>query len=136
MRHAAAYLRISHNGNPYEGNPHWAFGFGRDGALIGEVIRGHTRYDIEEQLAESDVAMLFDAADAMSSQFPPVEQHVGHHFDDVCIQCRVLDKIIYRYVVPPREQQRPPAVQFLAVLARVIAKRAASPARAADGVGG
>ena len=122
MRRAAVYLRISHNGNPYEGNPHWAFGLGRDGALIGEVIRGHMRYDIGERLAESDVTMLFDAADAMSSRFPPVDQHVGHHFDDVCIQCRVPERILYRYVVPPSEQQRPPAVEFLAVLARSVAK--------------
>ena len=123
MRHPAVYLRISHNGNPYEGNPHWTFGLGRDGALIGEVIRGHTRYDIEERLAESDVAMLFDAADAMSSQYPPGEQHVGYHLDEVCIQGRAVDKILYRYIVPPGEQQqRPPAVQFFSVLARMVAK--------------
>jgi len=117
---SATVLRISHNGNVFVNNPHWTLGIGLDGKVIGEVLRYHTRYAVSEQLTGPEVQFIFQTADAMSRQFPPVEQHLNHHHDDVCIQGGEPGKVLYRYIVPPEEQRHESIAEFFTILNKVV----------------
>jgi hypothetical protein len=122
---SATFLRIYHNGNVLVKNPHWHLGVSPDGKISGEVLpREGIRREFHEQLAEAEAQTLFQTADALSRRFPPVEQHVGHCHDDVCVQGSEPGRVLYRYIVPPKEQRQDSVVEFLQILNRVIEKYA------------
>jgi len=119
----ATVLRIYHNGNVLAKNPHWHLGVSSDGRICGEVLPCEgVRKEFDEQLSEVEARILFETADAMSQLFPPVEQHVGHCHDDVCIQGGAPGKLLYRYIVPPAEQSRDSVSEFFRILKRVVEK--------------
>ena len=122
---SAVFLRIHHNGNVLLKNPHWHLGVGADGKMDGEILPcSGVRREFHERLTESEVQTVFQTADAMSHQFPPAEQHVGHHHDDICIQGGEPGKVLYRFIVPPQEQRRESVVEFFRILNGVVGKYA------------
>src|SRR2546421_2348869 len=122
---STSFLRISHNGNVLVKSPHWHLGVSTDGKMSGEVLPcSGVRKEFHEQLTGAEAQALFQTADAMSQQFPPVEQHVGHCHDDVCVQGSDPGRVLYRYIVPPDAQGRESIVEFFRILNRVVDKYA------------
>src|SRR5882757_9443962 len=122
---STSFLRIYHNGNVLVKNPHWHLGVSTDGKMSGEVLPcSGVRNEFHEQLTDVETQTLFQTADAMSQEFPPVEQHVGHCHDDVCVRGNEPNKVLYRYIVPPNEQRRESVVEFFRILNRVVEKYA------------
>ncbi len=120
------FLRIHHNGNVLVKNPHWHLGIGIDGKVSGEVLPcpGVLRV-VHEQLSDVEVQTLFQTADAMCQQLPPDDHHVDSHHDNICIRGSEPGRIIYRYIVSPKEQQQLSVVEFFRILNRVVEKYAA-----------
>lgn len=130
------YLRVNHNGNILEGNPFWHIGIGRDGKICGEVLldKAHfkggvhriesetqfIRLSVNDHLSELEVQFIFQTAAAMAKQFPPANQHLVPHHDNVCIQGNGTSAVLYRYIVPPQEQQREDIARFFEILQRTV----------------
>src|SRR6188768_2802085 len=104
---STSFLRIHHNGNVLVKNPHWHLGISTDGKMSGEVLPCYgVRKEFHEQLTDAEAQTMFRIADAMSQEFPPAEQHVGHCHDDVCVRGSDPGRVLYRYIVPLNEQRR------------------------------
>jgi len=122
---STSFLRIYHNGNVLVHNPYWHLGVSTDGKISGDVLPClGVRKEFREQLTDTEAQILFQTADAMSQEFPPVEQHVGPSHDDVCVQGSDPGRVLYRYIVPPTEQRRESVVEFFRILNRVVEKYA------------
>jgi hypothetical protein len=122
---STSFLRIYHNGNVLVKNPYWHLSISTDGKMSGEVLPClGVRREFHEQLTDAEAQTLFKTADAMSQELPPVEQHVGHCHDNVCVQGSDPRRILYRYIVPPNEQRRESVVEFFRILNRVVEKYA------------
>ena len=65
---------------------------------------------------------MFNFADALSHEFPPMEQHLTQ--DDICVQGNDGKKVIYWYAIPPHLQKRQADVAFFNVLNRLIGRHA------------
>jgi hypothetical protein len=121
----ATFLRIHHNGNVLVKNPHWHLGVDCNGKLNGEVLPCESvRRKFREQLTEAETGTLFQTADEMSLEFPPVEQHTNHSHDDICVQGHDAVRILYRYIIPSKDQQRVSIKEFVRILSQSVEKHA------------
>jgi hypothetical protein len=113
-------LRIYHNGDVRNGNPHWHLWFQQNGSVWGEVLCYHTAREVKEQLTESEAKTMFEAADAMSQKFPDSGRLL--ETDDVCIKRTEQGKTLYWYKVSPDEQKDELAIGFIVILKRLVEK--------------
>jgi|ERR1017187_2848583 hypothetical protein len=112
-------LRIYHNGDVRNGNPHWHLWFHQNGYVWGEVFCYQTIRRVEDQLSESEAKTMFETADMMKDRFS-LSRHL--ETDDICVQCNEEGERIYSYLVPPADQDEESVAGFFAILKRLVEK--------------
>jgi hypothetical protein len=112
-------LRIYHNGNVNEGNPHWHLWFQQNGNVSGEVLCFRSMRQFKDQLSESETQIMFETADAMKERFS-LSRHL--ETEDICVQRNEDGKRLYWYLVPPAEQNEGSVAEFFAILKRLVEK--------------
>ena len=71
-------LRILHNGQVHQQNPHWHLWIHRDGSLLGEIIGHQSDFqciqEFKRQLSDADTATLFTEEASMRPHFKQREK--------------------------------------------------------------
>src|SRR5437870_67305 len=101
-------LRIYHNGDTRNGNPHWHLWFQQDGNVWGEVLCYEFAREAKEKLNESEAKIIFETADAMNGRFPLRQLQT----DDICIKRTEQGKELYWYAIPYEAQAEESVVAF------------------------
>ncbi len=114
-------LRIMHNGQVHQKNPHWHLWIQRDGSLRGEVIGRQSDFKciqaFKRTLCDSDTSTLFTEAALMRPHFGQREKSCLP--DDVMIECSG-DTEKFWYVVPLEQQTSAVFEPFLRVLHQIL----------------
>jgi hypothetical protein len=122
----ARRLRIMHNGNVPQKNPHWHLWIYQHGNLYGEIIGHQSDFKgiqgFEKHLDESDIVTLFSEAVSMRHNFKMRE--VVCLPDDVMVELNEYadgkENRLFWYVIPREDQGKPEVSAFLRIVSQIF----------------